>query len=461
MRKALKDLEIQEIKTGVDIYDNSYQAVLIGAIGDQSCFYHCICKSICKKYQELGREGKDQNNIYSLRQNFVDNFRKEISEWLVKPSNINNHNEACLKINISIPRLNILFRTQVRDPNNIDVGSYSLKNSWFHRILLNLSGKSERRMEKTLKWLVQNCCNRNKKYKPPISTVPQRARLTRSEIKKLKLKEGLANLKRNLAESFPNSDEQEIQTYFNIVEDSFNLDCSISEILSKFDKSIHVLIKPYIIGCLKLCHKLRDLIGNPKNIEWGSYSEERIRGYINLIKNRGVKALMDILLVSINKNTNSMWTREDLHSYLYEDPRKNCLEYPININYFMMGDGIIIERMNLPNDNGINSFHLNELIKTISPEEKDNSVIFRCDSGEDDIISIIPYILNISIIIVENMKIKSIYSPSVIHSNYPIVIFNYTGNHFEVIGEVNKNSIKTIFSYKDPLVITLTSNQNW
>ena len=167
---------------------------------------------------------------------------------------------------------------------------------------------------------------------------------------------------------------------------------------------------------------------------------------------------IELILESINPKTGDFFTQSEVTQLFQNDPRppnKECLDLPLNINFFTAGNGFILGRLEtlMVSDGKDRTFE--DFINRISG-------VNLSDAGEEDIIPFIPYILDIDLYIVRStlkgLELINIYTTEYgIYSKQSVVI-NHIGNHFETIGLIEPNgNIKTLFEPDSPLISKIRS----
>lgn len=232
----------------------------------------------------------------------------------------------------------------------------------------------------------------------------------------------------------------------------------------------------------------RDSFRSPTPIQFSRYF-----GQI-LTVSQNTSLFIPLLRQSINPVPEPhFFTEEDIKALLREDPRINVIEeaksladtpdrlkaveteakvlmeLPLNLNYFVMDQGRNLSRYNIQspsvNENDIEyGLRLSTLLRYILPHYNEKARrITRRDAGITDVVTLMPFILNINIFLV-----KIYGNRIVVHSkyitenpqNYPTVVINWLGGHFEGVGtyetgEDGVSSIKTAFEPDHPFVIAL------
>ncbi|CAH6418677.1 Hypothetical protein POVN_LOCUS396 [uncultured virus] len=231
--------------------------------------------------------------------------------------------------------------------------------------------------------------------------------------------------------------------------------------------------RTYLIGYIDrikfLTRSFRNLFRDPSKVQF--------RPYPAPVRNMVLKdpqAFVALLQRSIFPGvTPHFFTTEEINALLTRDLRvgkiddAQVLALPININYFMVNDGLRITKYNESHLQGRESaytveypYQLSVLLQYILPrwDPKDRRIVRR-DAGLTDVVPIMPYILGVNIYIVE------VYGDRIhVHSEYPgepipdapSIVINWTGNHFEPIGTADeKGVVKTTFEPDDIFLLAV------
>lgn len=224
-------------------------------------------------------------------------------------------------------------------------------------------------------------------------------------------------------------------------------------------------MRTYIDKRRKMIDFIKTTFLNPATMEPANYpmavQREIIAG--------GVDKFLQILAESINGATGMYYKPAEIQNMLDRDIRvgiiddPETLKYSININYFMVNEGMNIHHFNDEDDVGVRTFKLKNLLDVIRPQmNSKGKVIGRRDAGEDDIIGMMPFILGIDIYLVQlygdHIRVhRSYYNSSEdsdVH-NSPSIVIHSTGSHFEVVGVYESESVKTIFEPNHPFIAAI------
>lgn len=228
----------------------------------------------------------------------------------------------------------------------------------------------------------------------------------------------------------------------------------------------------YVEGRRKMIDFIRTVLVDPSTIKNNRYPmADRKR-----IKSLGFAALLELLENSINDSTGLYYTKDQISTILNRDTRigyikdPEILALPITLNYFIINDGINIYNHEDTNDNNIPTFQLKYLLPRILPTiDSSGNVISRHDAGEDDIIAMMPFIVNVDIYLVylfgDHMRVYQSFKSSSaedcekVEKRPSIVIHSVggpRGGHFEVIGMADDDGIvKTVFEPNHPFIIAI------
>lgn len=435
--------QISTIREGEILKLNFENLYLIGEIGDGSCFYHSICDALVKTYQneDLVKELFNKTDVYEARQLYVDNFRLGLSKYLIDMDDISE--EEVIK-KIKLKNINKLFFLYVRSKKNFLYKNYektelinSVEVPWevyiFHELILK-----NKSVDKNLNFVVVKETSK---------------KVTEDDILSLKISiknktidmshvndyifEIIDKLKEELDDENKIIFDKKLNNY--LLRIYKNINNSPDVLKNEFPNEWMLDYMKDMFNIIKICViKIKYEFGDIRNYEYGKFLQKDIPNTEEELKQ-----------VMLNKNTVDLngknFTEKSFNEFMMRDPRldfnvdKDDILYklPLNINYLRMMDYTILEKVYIENQQ---TFHLNTLI---------NRVNSRKDAGWDNIITLIPDILNVNLHILEiySSKIKVYRSiPELFDNDRVNIILRGDGTHFELVGFLNENGkMQTVF----------------
>lgn len=388
-----------------------------GTIGDQSCFYHSILKCIVPLYQSdtLIVEYHPHATPTQARQILCDNFRRGIARWLNSTA-LNPVDFTPYTIPQAIRTLNVqnsfrIFNVEAKDPQSFDIGSFD--DATYAQLYAQLTSPHPDEVNISRQWILNHAVTKN----------------------------------------CPRLDRRyDLQTASLYLDNRYT-DASITDLIGKLTSAKLTQSQKIVL--------LKSMVGNPSMITFGNYPEvirQHMVGQVNLL---GEPCLISFLLDSINPSTKHYYTLAEVNQLLDTDYRKVDREYPINLNYFMIDRGSTIERAEIPDDHGRNTFSFHHIINIIEPKIGRGGIVYRHDAGEDNIISLMPSIIAMNIYLVsvyqDRMEFKHAYRFTPMA---PCIVLNHANTHFEVIGTYdNSLTVQTVFEPNHDLICRLDRDQ--
>lgn len=180
-----------------------------------------------------------------------------------------------------------------------------------------------------------------------------------------------------------------------------------------------------------------------------------------------IDQVKDFILKSINPQTEQLFTEQQYDILMNTDPRRHLnvageslvqneqdLNTPLNINYWMMGCGVNIVRTSVLESLKIT---MEKTISAISYRSRgENS-----DAADSNMLPLFVHIFNVDMFICNVFKdhINVLHRyPAENTSNLCMVINIHggkDGGHFETVGLIEQNSIKTLFESNHPFITAL------
>lgn len=174
--------------------------------------------------------------------------------------------------------------------------------------------------------------------------------------------------------------------------------------------------------------------------------------------------LVPLLRSSINQSTGRLFSSSEIEALLKMDPRSELIKdeevrkLPLNLNYFIMNSGLNILRSEHSSaEDGKKTWSLPVLLETINPVIR-NGVVDRSrtrDAGDDDIIPLMPHILDINIVIAisdgkSGLRKYIANGPGPegsVDTTKSYVVLHSISGHFELI-----TASGTVFNHDHPLI---------
>lgn len=399
--------------SSVRISSFNKKIVIIGAIGDNSCFYHSLCQAVIPTYQKKEKIKKYAKNLgydnvssREARQIYVDNLRRSILSYMFEEVETEN-----LKRKIKLANLASIIgkyfqkNETIRKFNNEE----DAKNYFFG--LLSGDIESDLNFQSIENYVIAIFLEQGKNVNPEkIKKYILKYLNYFFETKNLKSFLKKCNSDENTEEYFKNL-RNEFIYFFDLIKNNYGN----HEVYSEYTPS--------------------DLVGN----------------------------IDEILSNSIWKESNELATNENIEDFFNRDPRddfniENSQErdfiysLPLNSRIFTFFNFEMLDRVSS------GSFSLLNLSKVVCPKISSGKTVSREDSGLSDIIGLIPEILKINVHILNPDFSKYISVPDFFkESNYPNVIIMGDGSHFECIGWVDEyKNIQTVFSAEDRIIKKLS-----
>lgn len=249
----------------------------------------------------------------------------------------------------------------------------------------------------------------------------------------------------------------------------------------------------------RLAIRIYDLFGRPDALRFGAYPRDVIataaqrREDFAILMGNSVDAAPATPVTAGAGVASRYFTPERIEAILSEDPRSGMiedprlLELPLNINYFMLDNGTLIERYPTVVTDAP-KYSLFELIRVIGPYiDAQGKVplhsalreLPRFDAGEDDFLPISALMFRINVILVQvysnYIGVNRVYGggrDNQYDNQAPSVVINWTGGHFECLGTLEeggslerkielreggppsdkKKSLKTVFEPNHPFI---------
>lgn len=219
----------------------------------------------------------------------------------------------------------------------------------------------------------------------------------------------------------------------------------------------------YITAWKAIVIKFRDIFGDPNRFGYEHYRLARGADGNPILPS--AQDYVNLFPVSINPVPKPHYfTKIEWEQLLTADPRTgyksidpDVMKLPININYFMYSNGLGLYNV----INNIESLQIKNLLNYIVPKmitsgSRKGYVQLRRDAGEDDVITIMPFIVSAHIYIVnlywDHIHVHRLYRTT--NPAGPSIMINWLGGHFEIVGVADeKGVIATAFAPDHPLVV--------
>lgn len=375
----LRDTEVVK----VNIYDD-LEIIIIGTIGDGSCFFHSVLKAINFNYQ---------NNI-SNRSILARKFRKSIADLLVKPSLI--YEEKELYELIKKNNIEIVFNKYVLNPEP------KFKN--VGKDLIKLVLEDPKRMINRI--IYDETLINESNYEEILE-----------KIKYGEYMEKYGELRSGIKDK-----------YYNLIIENLDLDVDDFE-----DNVLKTKKKKNVVQLFRLIKS---------KFSYDLYDkEEEYYSKYSLTQIPTVDKFKEKIMKSIYVKTGKIFREEDYNEIMEIDPREDfeiqrediLWKLPLNLNYFCLKNFQMLSQLKT-----LKKLHINKLYKILNSNSW---------ASYDNIITFMPSILKINIHIVtyEDDEFE-LYEKSNFEYNLNIIIRYIDELHFELVGCLDENSnIQTLF----------------
>uniref|UniRef100_A0A6C0AFB3 OTU domain-containing protein n=1 Tax=viral metagenome TaxID=1070528 RepID=A0A6C0AFB3_9ZZZZ len=448
----------------------------IYTIPDNSCYYHSILYALINTYRDKQKIKiySENNNLKIARQQFCDNFRRSIINYL-----LTDNPEEDLILKIKFKSLEHLVNKYSRS-NEYEYNQFNnnkvfeiFKNVYidnnFYKVFIeeciyiNSDSIATIITQKNInKILSENYITiisyRNKNEEIKINLTIENVHLLLNKIKKKLLNIFTFNEYKNifikcLNSIFENKNLKEFYLSINFKRENLLLN-SLFDLLKKITSKIKfILCDKNSMSYKRFAnHKIQELI-------------EKVESKFSIAeKNLEVKKFF---LNAIFIETKLNFTEKEYEDLLNIDPRKDfdidsdniIMKLPLSLNYFKLYNYNMIEKSTITlNDEGVFTLSIDNLVNIMLPKITENR-IYRQDAGYDDFVPLMGEILNINIHIFHynyhTNKLELIRNATHIRDKnlLNILILHKNGNHFETIGILlENNEYQTVFETNDPLI---------
>ena len=184
---------------------------------------------------------------------------------------------------------------------------------------------------------------------------------------------------------------------------------------------------------------------------------------------------LQLLQCSINAVTQTWVTYDEAESIISVDPREGIIDgktpegkaimaLPLNLNYFMVNRGYNIAYYNnsavtrVGTTDVVEYYRLTDWLKKVLPPAPTGGVIHRHDAGVTDLVTQMPFAIDMNIYIVElfanHIRVHSAYK-TLDPANKPSLVIHWTGGHFEIVGTWEGETVKTTFEPKHAFILAI------